>query len=60
MLITVPYHSKYYTPKMIAEAPVEDLERCIYKAGFYKVKANRIKEVSKILLEKYDGDVPRD
>jgi endonuclease-3 len=27
--------------------------------GFYKVKAQRVKEVSKILLEEYDGEVPR-
>lgn len=49
---------KYHTPKEIANADIEDLEQLIYKSGFYKVKAARIKEVSKLLLEKFDGKVP--
>jgi len=40
--------AKYNTPKKIAEAKIEDLEPLIYKSGFYKVKAARIKEVSRI------------
>ncbi|MFX1418566.1 MAG: endonuclease III domain-containing protein [Promethearchaeota archaeon] len=50
--------AKYSTPKTIAEADVEDLENLIKCSGFYKVKAARIKEVSKILVEKYNGKVP--
>ncbi len=50
--------SKYTTPQEIANADVEELERLIYKSGFYKVKAARIKEVAKLLLEKYESKVP--
>jgi len=50
--------SKYTTPQEIANANVEELERLIYKSGFYKVKAARIKEVAKLLLEKYESKVP--
>ena len=50
--------SKFSTPKEIAEAEVEVLEKLVYKAGFYKAKAARIKEESKILLEDYNGKVP--
>ncbi len=50
--------SKYSTPQEIANADVEELERLIYKSGFYKVKAARIKEVAKLLLEKYESQVP--
>lgn len=50
--------SRYSTPKEIADADTEELEQLIYKSGFYKVKAARIKEVSKILLEKFAGKVP--
>jgi len=32
----------------------------VHKAGFYKVKAARIKEVSRIILEDFMGEVPRD
>jgi endonuclease-3 len=50
--------SKYETIEEIARADVEDLELLIRKAGFYHVKARRIKMVSQILLDDYDGVVP--
>ncbi|MFX0042527.1 MAG: endonuclease III domain-containing protein [Candidatus Hodarchaeota archaeon] len=50
--------AKFNTPKKIAETNVEILEQLIYKSGFYKVKAARIKEVSQVLLDKYNGKVP--
>jgi len=50
--------SRFGTPNEIAEAEVEELEKLIYKAGFYKVKALRIKEVSKLIMEDFDGSVP--
>ena len=52
--------AKYNTPKMIAEAKTEKLEPLIRKSGFYKVKAARIKEVSRIIEEEYKGNVPDD
>jgi len=51
---------KYNTPKMIAEADLEDIEELIYVSGTYKTKAQRIKQVSQIILEKYNGQVPKD
>jgi len=51
---------KYHTPKLIANAEIEELEVLIKKSGFYKVKAARIKEVSRRLLEDFDGRVPHD
>lgn len=44
----------------LASAPVREIERLIRPAGFYRVKARRIKEVSRIILERYGGRVPRD
>lgn len=52
--------AKYNTPQLIAEANLEDLEELIRSTGFYKVKAARIKEVSKIIHEKYKGKVPEE
>jgi endonuclease-3 len=52
--------AKYNTPKTIAEAKLEELEPLIRKSGFYKVKAARIKEVSRIIKDNYDGTVPKD
>jgi endonuclease-3 len=52
--------AKYNTPELIANAKVEELEKLIYKSGFYKVKALRIKEVSQIIKNRYDSIVPDD
>jgi endonuclease-3 len=50
--------SKYRTVHEIAQADVEDIEELIRPAGFYHVKAQRIKEVSLILLDEFGGEVP--
>lgn len=52
--------AKFNTPELIANAVVEVLENLVRKAGFYKVKAARIKEVSQIIVEKFNGKVPKD
>lgn len=35
------------------------LEKIIYPCGFYKNKAKNIKAMAKQIIEKYNGDVPR-
>ena len=52
--------ARFNTPELIANAVVEVLENLVRKAGFYKVKAARIKEVSQIIVEKFNGKVPKD
>ncbi|HSE43085.1 MAG TPA: endonuclease III [Acidobacteriota bacterium] len=44
----------------LANAPVRRIEKLIKKTGFYKTKARRIINVSKLLMEKYGGKVPSD
>ncbi|MBQ8460133.1 endonuclease III [bacterium] len=46
------------TPQEMMQVNVEDLEKAIYPVGFYKNKAGQIIELSKILVEKYNGKVP--
>ena len=50
----------YKTPREIANAPTEEIESLIKKAGFFRVKAKRVKEVSRIIHEDYDDVVPDD
>lgn len=50
----------YKTPEEISEAPVEEIEKLIKKAGFFRVKAKRVKEVSRIIHEEYNDIVPDD
>lgn len=42
----------------VADAPVEEVQKLIKPAGFYRVKAGRIQEVSRILIDQYGGEVP--
>lgn len=51
---------RFSTPEEMAEANVCEIEALIRDVGFYRVKAGRIKEISRILLEKYNGKVPED
>lgn len=46
------------TPQKIAQASVEDLAQAIFPVGFYKNKAEQIIELSKVLVEKYNSQVP--
>ena len=59
-MATEKLFKKYNTPKLIAEADIEELQELIKISGFYKVKAARIKEVSRIIHEEYNGIVPKD
>jgi len=46
------------TPQEMMKVSVEDLERAIYPVGFYRNKAGQIIELSREIVEKYDGKVP--
>lgn len=45
-------------PEKMLSLSDDEIEKAIYPAGFYKRKAQNIKEISKTLIEKYDGKVP--
>lgn len=57
-IATEKLFAKFSTPKTIAEANLDEIELLIRSSGFYKVKAARIKDVSKILVERYNSNVP--
>jgi endonuclease-3 len=42
----------------MAGLTVQKIEGAIYPVGFYRVKAERIKEISRMLVEKYHSKVP--
>ena len=47
-------------PKKMLKLDVKQIEKAIYPVGFYKVKAKNIKEISKTLINNYNGKVPDD
>jgi endonuclease-3 len=51
---------QYPDCRSLAEARVKTIEKLVKKTGFYKTKAKRIIEVSRLLLEKHHGIVPSD
>ncbi|MBS3170146.1 endonuclease III [Candidatus Woesearchaeota archaeon] len=52
--------AKAATPKEMLTLTEEQIEKLIYPVGFYKNKSKSIKEISNILLEKYNSKVPDD
>jgi len=50
--------SEFKNPDELSRADLKVIKKLIQKIGFYNVKAIRIKEVSKILVEKYNSKVP--
>ena len=52
--------TRFRTPGDIASADIDEMKRLIHSIGFYNVKAERIKQVSQIIMNRYGGRVPDD
>ncbi len=50
--------SRVQTPGEMTELDAREIEKLIYPAGFSPTKSKRIREISRLLLEKHDGKVP--
>lgn len=50
--------SRFRDARALADADAKEIEQLIRPAGFYRVKARRIKEVARIIAYEYNGDVP--
>jgi endonuclease-3 len=46
------------TPEALAEISVDRIQRAIYPVGFYRVKGQRIKDLSREIIRNYAGRVP--
>lgn len=56
--VTGALFERFPTPKVMALAPIEDLEKLIHSTGFYKNKAKNIQACAKDLEARFDGKVP--
>jgi endonuclease-3 len=45
------------TPEVLADAETSQIEECLKVAGLYRNKAKTIKQISKIILEKFHGNL---
>ena len=57
--VTPALFEKYRKPEHYLAVPVEELERDIYTTGFFRQKARAIRGTMQMLLEEFDGHVPR-
>ncbi len=57
--VTERLFAKYRRPEDYLAVPVEELERDIYATGFYRQKAKSLRGTMQMLLQDYDGEVPR-
>ena len=57
--VTPALFSKYPGPREMAKAEIDDLIPIIRSVGTYNRKSGYIKKASEILVEKYNGEVPK-
>ena len=57
--VTERLFEKYRRPEDYLAVPVEELERDIFATGFYRQKTKSIRGAMRVLLEEFDGVVPR-
>jgi endonuclease-3 len=57
--VTKDLFRKYRRPEDYLAVPAEELERDIYATGFYRQKTRSIRGAMRVLLEEFDGQVPR-
>lgn len=50
--------SRFPTPEKLSKAPLKEIENLVRPSNFYKTKAIRVKEISKILVERFSGKTP--
>ena len=51
--------AKYRRPEDYLAVPQEKLERDVYPTGFFRQKAKSLRGTMKMLVEEFDGEVPR-
>src|SRR5438128_8439313 len=57
--VTETLFVKYRKPEDYLAVPPEELERDIFATGFYRQKARSLRGTMQMLLEEFDGEVPR-
>jgi len=57
--VTKNIYPKYYKPEHFVKLGQKKIENFIKKIGIFRIKAKSIYNLSKILIEKYNGKVPK-
>ena len=59
-IITKELYKHYNTPEKMVTLSAPELEKYIHSCGFYTNKAKNILAMSRMLLDEFGGEVPRD
>jgi endonuclease III len=57
--VTATLFEKYRSPEDYLAVPEDELQRDIFATGFYRQKTKSIRGTMRMLLEEFDGEVPR-
>ena len=57
--VTKHLFQKYKSPEDYVKVPLEELQEDIRTIGLFRNKAKNIKKLSQMLIEEYNGEVPR-
>ena len=57
--VTATLFEKYRRPEDYLAVPQEELERDVFATGFYRQKAKSVRGTMRMLIEEFDGEVPR-
>lgn len=57
--VTPRLFAKYKTPQDYLNVPLEELEQDIRSIGLYRNKAKNIQKLARLLLDEYDGEIPK-
>jgi endonuclease III len=57
-IVSEALYKKADTPEKIMQISLKEMEKIVYKTGFYHVKARNVLNITKIIIEKYKGKVP--
>lgn len=58
--VTADLFDKYRTPQHYLSVPLEELENDIRRIGLFRNKAANIQKLCRMLLDEYNGEVPRE
>ncbi|MEF2245021.1 endonuclease III [Paenibacillus sp. IITD108] len=57
--VTATLFQKFKRPEHYLSVPLEELEQDIRRIGLFRSKASNIQKLCRILIDKYDGEVPQ-
>ena len=57
--VTPALFAKYRRPEDYLAVPPEELERDVYATGFFRQKTRSLRGTMRMLIEEFDGEVPR-